>query len=203
MKVQCFSCGMNYTNCYIVYDKKSRIGFCVDVSDKLPQEYFDYIKNKQLKIEYLLLTHGHFDHTQDILRFHQMFPETKIVISETDYQKIQTDTAVYCECGKFVKPDIFAVEGEDLPFLNRMIRVLETPGHTPGSVCYLYQEMVFCGDTVFCGSVGRTDLPGGSFPMLLQSLQKVKALKTGTLYPGHMELTDIPTEMKYNQFFSL
>ena len=83
------------------------------------------------------------------------------------------------------------------------VKVIATPGHTSGGVCYVFADAVFCGDTIFHGSVGRTDLATGSFFDLLKSVKRVSALGNYKLYPGHMAVTDIATEKKINEYFKL
>ena len=203
MKIKVFPMGSNLTNCYIVFDENTKEAFCVDVSDKIHQNYFDFIKKEHLNIRYLFLTHGHYDHTQDIRSFHLNFPDTKIIISKTDYDNIQKNLNVFCEKEKFVQPDFLCEEGSEYTFCGSVIRTLATPGHTAGSVCYLYGDGIFCGDTIFHGSVGRTDLPTGSFFDILNSVRRVSALGDYKLYPGHMDVTDMATEKKINEYFRL
>lgn len=201
MKIQTFSMGQNFTNCYVVFDESTKAGFCVDVCDRISDDYFDFIKNNHIQVEYLLLTHGHFDHTLDILSFLKQFPDTKIIISKTDYQNILNATPVFCSPEAFCKPHEFACDGTELPFCGDAVTVIATPGHTDGSVCYRFGSMLFCGDTVFAGSVGRTDLPTGSMMQLMRSIHTIKQLGDLTLYPGHMGESTIASEMKYNPFF--
>ena len=203
MKVKTFQCGQNYTNCYIIYDENTKECFCVDVSDRISREYFLFLEKNALKPTFLLLTHGHFDHTRDILSFKNKFEDTKIVISRIDYENILNNTYVFCESNLFCEPDITVCDGEKLGFCNEDIIVLSTPGHTNGSVCYLFKDMCFCGDTVFSGSVGRTDLPTGSFTQLINSVGKIKKLDGFKLFPGHMEPSDVQTEKRHNQYFNL
>lgn len=203
MRVKSFQCGENFTNCYIVYEENTKDCFLVDVSDRLSREYFLFLENNSLKPLYLLLTHGHYDHTKDILSFKKKYPDTKIVISQKDYENILNNTYVFCKNELFCKPDILVADFDSLDFSGKKIKVLATPGHTDGSVCYLYENMCFCGDTVFSGSVGRTDLPTGSFTEILKSVNKIKNLGDYKLYPGHMEETDIKTEKRYNHFFNI
>ncbi|MBR2589438.1 MAG: MBL fold metallo-hydrolase [Clostridia bacterium] len=201
MKTVCFEQGSIGTNCYIVFDENSHKGFCVDISDHASASFYRFIKEEKIELIYLLLTHGHYDHTQDIGAFHREFPYTKIVISQIDYENIQAGLDVFCEASIFPKPDILCTKDSELTFSQKPIQVIETPGHTSGSVCYLFENMLFCGDTVFKGSIGRTDLPTGSFCDIMQSVKKIASLGNLKLLPGHMETTDIATQLIENPYF--
>lgn len=201
MKVKIFSMGENYTNCYIVYDEKTAEAFCVDVCDRINEKYFDFIHQKKLNVRYLFLTHGHYDHTQDILTFKAHFPDTKIIISKIDFNNIEAHLPVFCDTKQFVSPDVLCENGSEYSFADSKVRVLATPGHTSGSVCFIYENMIFCGDTVFHQSIGRTDLPTGSFFDIMQSVQKISMMGDYKLLPGHMDVTDIATEKRVNGYF--
>ena len=201
MKIKLFEEGSIGTNCFIVYDEASKKAFCVDVSDRISNKYFEFIDSKNLQIEYLLLTHGHYDHCADILRFTARYPLAKVVISEADYQNILSSRGVFCERERFAAPAVLVNDGDTIPFCGQTIQVIATPGHTSGSVCYLYLNHLFCGDTVFDGSIGRTDLPTGSFFEIMKSVAKISALGDYQLYPGHMGVTDIATQRRVNSFF--
>lgn len=203
MKVKMFPSGSIQTNCYIVFDRKTKAAFCVDVSDRLEYKYFDFISANGLNVKYLLLTHGHYDHTQDVLQFKKNFADAKIAISKKDYDNILNATEVFCPPCEFVTPDILFEGGDKLEFLSEYIEIIATPGHTNGSVCFKFRDMLFCGDTVFYGSIGRTDMPTGSFTEILSSVKKINALGNLKLYPGHMQTTDIKTQRIINPYFNL
>ena len=201
MKIVCFEQGSIGTNCYIVYDEHSHKGFCVDISDCAAQDYFTFIDNHHIELMYMLLTHGHYDHTQDIARFHTKYPNAKIVISKADYENILKGLDVFCAPDIFPEPDLLCEEGSEIEFCDKTIRVIATPGHTSGSVCFLFGDALFCGDTVFDGSIGRTDLPTGSFTTIMQSVKKISELGDIKLFPGHMGITDIKTQRRKNPYF--
>ena len=97
--------------------------------------------------------------------------------------------------------DKTVIEGDRLPFGNSEIEVIHTPGHTVGSVCYKIGDMIFSGDTLFCGSIGRTDFPGGSMLQMTASLKKLSKLEGNyNVYPGHEDLTDLDTERRTNLY---
>jgi len=201
MKIALFEQGSIGTNCYIVYDETEKQAFCVDCSDKISNAYFDFIEKNALQIQYLLLTHGHYDHAADILAFTRRFPNSQVVISQTDYENIRQEKSVFCESDAFPEPSMLVNDGDILPFLNSSIKIIATPGHTSGSVCYLFGDALFCGDTVFDGSIGRTDMATGSFFEIMKSVAKIASLGNYALYPGHMSTTDIATQKEINPYF--
>ena len=201
--IKTFIYGVNGTNCYIVYDKESGEAFCVDVGDELGDEYIDFMHRNALQPRYLFLTHGHYDHTLALKKFAAAFEETKIVISKADDENIRNGLRVFCDKAAYVTPDILVEDGDTFSVLGATVRVISTPGHTSGSVCYQFENHLFCGDTVFRESIGRTDMPTGSFFEIIQSVKKIAALGNLKLYPGHMGVTDMAHELKYNEYFKL
>lgn len=193
--------GMISTNCYIVYENSS--GVIVDPADNAP-----YILNKcrelGVKPEVILLTHGHFDHilaAEEIRRtFHipiYACEKEMALLKEPDFNLSRTGGEEVS-----LEADYWLREGETLELLGRKWKVLNTPGHTGGSVCYYIEEeqVLFSGDTLFCQSVGRTDLPTGQFSEIMESVVGVLfALPEETkVYPGHGEGTSIGYEKKRN-----
>ena len=200
MRIKAFEQGELFTNCYIVYNE-SRHAFCVDVSECLGIEYFNFIIQNNLTVDYLFLTHGHYDHCGDIQRFHKYFPNAKIVISRKDYENILHSTDVFCPVEEFVNPDFLVEEGDCFDVLEKSLTVMETPGHTSGSICFVLDDCIFCGDTVFRGSIGRSDLATGSFFEILNSLKRVLEKGDYKLYPGHMKATDTKRELRNNPYY--
>ncbi|MBQ6380190.1 MAG: MBL fold metallo-hydrolase [Clostridia bacterium] len=201
MKIECFEQGSIGTNCYIVYDEVSRNAFCVDVSDRIYPSFYAFIQTHQLNIQYVLLTHGHYDHASDIKAFCSRYPAAKVVISIEDDANIRKGLSVFCHPSDYVEPTVLVEDGDTLDFCGKEILVIATPGHTSGSVCYLFEDALFCGDTVFYGSIGRTDVPTGSFFEIMKSVSKISRLGNYKLFPGHMQTTDIPTQRKVNPYF--
>lgn len=203
MKIVCFVFGNIGTNCYIVYDELTKNAFCVDIADNASKAYFDFINKENLNVEYMLLTHAHHDHVLSAKEFKSRYAQTKIVISKVDYQNILNGKMRLVSADNFVEPDVLVEDNSTIDFQGEAIRVIATPGHTSGSVCYLFENNLFCGDTVFKGSVGRTDLPTGSPKQLLNSINKLKQIdKNLNLFSGHMEVTDLLSEKKYNPYFN-
>ncbi|MBO6087774.1 MBL fold metallo-hydrolase [bacterium] len=201
MIIKTYTAGFLENNMYLVLDEKSKKGILIDATECLSEIIEDA---KGYDIEYILLTHGHFDHILGLNDFKKAL-NSKAVINQNDlvisdnvneftrlFNQPDTIPPVY---EKFVK------DGDELAVGNLKIKVLATPGHTEGGVCYIIDDKMFSGDTLFRESVGRTDLFGGDFAKLKDSI-KNKVLKLNdniTVYPGHGPTTTIKHEKKYNE----
>ena len=194
--------GVLRTNCYIVYDETLGKGIIIDPggeSDKI----IKVLDELNVKIEYIIATHGHFDHVLCVDTVKE-YTNSRFIIHEADV-KIMEYSKIWVS-GKWVppKPDILldtecTIRVSDTLKLN----ILYTPGHTPGSICIHINNMLFTGDTLFKGTIGRTDIPGGSFKQILKSLEKIKRLPRNTLIlPGHGSFTTLDQELKYNPYLS-
>ena len=147
-----------------------------------------------LSLDAVLLTHGHFDHVGAVKDLHEA-TGCKVYLCTDDLSMPAKWTA-----GELFYTDAYG-EGTELDLAGLHIRVLHTPGHTPGSVCLMVDDSIFCGDTLFAGSCGRTDLPGGDQNMLFQSLLRLAAMEEDyTCYPGHSGSTTLAREKQYNPF---
>ncbi len=190
-------------NCYIV--ERGDSCFVVDPggnTELLKKELTGY------KVLFVLLTHGHFDHIDGLRIF-----DCPIYIHENDYEMlINPKKALYHMLGGLVpsydyrKLNIIKIKDNDIiPFVDQEIRVIHTPGHSSGSVCYLYRDKLFSGDTLFKGSIGRTDFPDSSYEAMKKSLVKIIDNLDDNIkvYPGHDEITSIKDEKKNNQYYLL
>ena len=210
MKIKTCVLGMISTNCYIVYRKQDNApaGELMPAVVIDPGDNASYIHNKcrelGVKPEAILLTHGHFDHmlaAEDVRRaFHVPIyagEKEMALLKEPDMNLSRTGgEAVSLTADKWLR------EGETLELLGLKWKVLFTPGHTSGSVCYYVEEegVLFSGDTLFCQSVGRTDLPTGSSSDIIDSVIRVLFMlpEETKVYPGHEEETTIGWEKKRN-----
>lgn len=157
----------------------------------------------------ILITHGHYDHIKYVDEWHERFPDAPIYMNPAD-QVLLGDPGDNCSymdglAKVFDFPYVKAEGSIDVGGID--IDVLSTPGHTMGSVCYMFREedkqYLFTGDTVFAGSVGRTDMAGGSFALLNKSIEAVSKLDPETLiFPGHGPESTVGDEVKYNPFFA-
>ena len=186
--IQKFVVGLLQTNCYLVSCEITGHTFVIDPGDS-PRRIIDYIRRNEFIPKGILLTHGHPDHTggTKILRNELGVP---VMIHPKDSQMLRLigiETA-----------DKYLVHGEFLDLGRIRFVVIHTPGHTPGSVCIYFSEqnVLFSGDTLFKGGVGRTDLPGGQAKQLEDSLKnRVLELPPDTeVYPGHGPETVISKE---------
>lgn len=191
MTITTIPLGMLQTNCYILTED----GRClvIDPGDEA-EKVLTFLKQKELVLEAILLTHGHFDHVGAV----------KNLAAETDCRVFlcQEDLALpgAMTAGPLFYTDLYK-EGDKLTLAGLSFEVLHTPGHTPGSVCLRFGEHLFSGDTLFAGSCGRTDFPGSSPAAMGQSLNRLSQLEEHLkVYPGHGESTTIGEEKRYNPY---
>lgn len=195
------------TNCYVIWCKRTMEAVVVDPGF---ESYNDAervlgIVKKKLKVKFIVNTHGHPDHTCGNGTVKDA-TGASILIHEADAEMLSEAGKKLAALFGFhvVSPpaDSCLAEGDIVGFGDARLRVLHTPGHSPGSVCLLGEDCVFSGDTLFAGSVGRVDLPGGSGRELLRSLRrKIGRLSDYlTLYPGHGPKSTIGEEKRCNPF---
>ena len=160
--------GAYQTNCYILHQEDSSSCVVIDPG-YTPEVILDFLAGKGLKLEAILLTHGHFDHVGAV---RDLAAETgcKVYLNPDDLSMPPRMTA-----GPLYYTDTYS-DGDTLSPAGIPFQVLSTPGHTPGSVCLIAENYLFSGDTLFAGSRGRTDLPGGSTRAILESLRRLAAL---------------------------
>jgi hydroxyacylglutathione hydrolase len=180
--------GILDSNCYIIYDEESGDGVVVDAGgDAAP--LLDEIEKRGITIRTILNTHGHFDHIAGNAGLASL--NVPFALHPSDYDLLAEGGGASWFSMPYAPsplPTIELVDGLELPVGKLHIRVILTPGHTPGSVCFYIPEdqAVITGDTLFAGSVGRTDLPGGDPRALTQSLVRLLDLPSDTVvYPGH------------------
>lgn len=188
-------------NCYLITDESTGEAALVDCTDA-SQKMLDFIGNANLK--YILLTHGHFDHIGGVPEIKEKFG-AKVVISEADSEMLSSGKASLAAfCGinqQNTSADILVAEGSEIMLVKTKISVIATPGHTKGGVCYLADDCIFTGDTLFFCSCGRTDFPGGSAKEIMQSLKRLSALDSALkVYPGHDRFSTIGFEKQNNPY---
>jgi glyoxylase-like metal-dependent hydrolase (beta-lactamase superfamily II) len=176
-------------NCYIVGCKKTKEAVVIDPGGDVPRIVSELVK-RELTVKYILNTHGHWDHTAG--------NEELKGITKAPLRIHAADAR-----GMSEEPDGFLEAGEEIRFGTYSLKVLHTPGHSPGGVCLHSPGVVFCGDTLFAGSIGRTDLPGGSYEQLIEGVRKkLFCMDDDTrVYPGHGPTSTIGQEKRYNPFF--
>lgn len=197
-------------NAYIVSDETNEaviIDGAVN-SDKEMLSLKQFVDNNRLKIKYIINTHGHLDHIcgNDRLKVEYKVPVLANFKDNDLIENVGREAAMFgFRMNRQSLPDQNIVDGDEIHFGNSVLKVLEVPGHSRGSVA-LYSEagnFVICGDALFCGSIGRTDLPGGSYAQLIDSI-KEKLFTLGRdcgVMPGHGGFTTIGHEIDTNPFF--
>ena len=197
--------GQVFTNCYFLKNKKTGELLIVDPGD-YAEKVFQKVALMQGKPVGILLTHGHFDHIMAVKEVKEKYQipvyacmQEEVMLAEPTINM----TAVYGSACS-IKPDVLLDDGQIFEAAGFSIQMFHTPGHTKGSCCYYIEDegVLFSGDTLFCGSVGRTDFPGGSSAEIVRSLHKlVDALPEDTeVFPGHDTSTTIGYEKRYNPF---
>ncbi len=191
-------------NNYLLIDEESKEAVLIDCSAARP-ELIKEIKDMGIKLKYILLTHGHFDHILGVDKFKEVFG-IDAYVSEDDIPQVKASPEMIQMFTGLTVPQItgvdkFAADGDEFAIGNTKIKAISTPGHTEGGMCYLVEDKLFSGDTLFQRSVGRTDFPGGSFEKLSKSIkEKLFLLPDDTeVYPGHGAKTTIGFEKKYNE----
>ncbi len=200
MKVKTITAGAVQTNSYVLYNE-NRECIVVDSGDGI-REILSYIDENLLRCDSVLLTHGHFDHASGCAELQKR--GAKVYMSEFDLPMLSSAdnlAQAFGESFTSFTPDFLVRGGEVLTILGERIEVIATPGHTKGSVCYKWNDVLFTGDTLFRLSIGRTDFPGGSYADMKTSLAKLFALSGDfAVLPGHGENTTLNYERKYNPY---
>lgn len=190
-------------NCYVISDDEG-LGVIVDPGSDGENIYLQTIQ-AGVKPVAILLTHGHFDHVGAVNYLKNKY---NLQVYANIYEKgILSDASkiyVFGGAGESVEVDKWVEDGDELVFGQLKFKVIHTPGHTTGSCCYLTENHLIAGDTLFFESIGRCDLPGGSFETINNSIRtKLFTLDGDTMvYPGHGGTTDIDHEKKFNPFIT-
>lgn len=197
--------GMVYTNCYFLKNKETGELLLVDPADA-PEKIVQKIEEMQAKPVGILLTHGHYDHILAVEDIKEKYG-LKVYACSKEQEMLREPSmnmSGYGGRATSIKPDVLLNDLEVFTAAGFSVQMIHTPGHTPGSCCYYLKDegVLFSGDTLFYGSVGRTDFPGGSTADIVRSLHKlVDNLPEETeVFPGHDASTTIGYEKRYNPF---
>ena len=197
MKVKLMQVGPIGTNCYLLEDEETGKAAVIDPGEEADR-ILAQIKSDQVKVEYILLTHGHYDHTTAVPALHAALPDAKIYIHAADANR--AGSRLFPLSGA-VKELHFYDEGDTLTLGSLTIHVMYTPGHSKGSVTLLVGDVLFTGDTLFAGSCGRTDLAGGSYEEIMSSLARLGKLEGDYhVCPGHDVTSTLERERQFNPF---
>ena len=205
LMMQGFYTGPLDVNCYVVYDDQTKNGFMVDPGG-VSKTLTSFIETQHIKIKMIFLTHGHGDHIGGAREYREKYQapiyahkEEGIVLGSAMYNS----SAMMFGYPVELQADVYVTDGQEIPFEGHTIKILHTPGHSPGGICILIEKWLFCGDTLFAGSVGRTDFPLCSTKDLFDGIRnKLFTLDPDTMvFPGHGPSTTIGFEKEHNPFF--
>lgn len=202
MKIDTIVVGALQVNCFIVYDE-SLDATVVDPGDEA-EKIIRLIEDRKLKVSRIVCTHAHFDHVGAVTRLKEK-TGAAVLLHKGDldiYMRADKQGALW---GFHIEqppaPDMYMLEGDEVSVGRFRLKVLHTPGHSPGGICLYGERVIFTGDTIFAGSVGRTDFPGGSLAELKRSFARIIALPSETrMFPGHGPLTTVKNEKEDNFF---
>lgn len=193
INIKTLALGAYQTNCYLVWDESADTCVVIDPGYE-PDTVLDEVRNLGKTIAAVLLTHGHFDHVGGV---RELAAETgcPVYLHEAELSMPPQMTA-----GPLYYTNLYK-EGDFAEAAGLSFKVLHTPGHTPGSVCLMCENAMFSGDTLFWGSCGRTDLPGGNWATICASLKRLAALSGDyDVYPGHGDATKLSFERNFNPY---
>jgi hydroxyacylglutathione hydrolase len=205
--LQSLAVGPIMANCFILGCEKTRKAAVIDPGDE-PSRILMKLAEQKLTVEYIINTHGHFDHVGANRKLKEV-TGAKLVIHALDQPMLEVLSETSAAFGLSVEnsppPDQTVKDGDTLQFGEITLTVLHTPGHTPGGISLHTDGVVFVGDTLFAGSIGRTDFPGGDFDTLISSIRN-KLYPLGDqviVYSGHGPETTIGREKRFNPFASM
>ena len=205
LMVKCVAVGRLFSNSYVIFDSESKEGIIIDAGDEA-EKIFSIVKNHGVAVKGIFLTHGHFDHVLALKDLEEklgcgfyIHKEDERILSSAPSD---AKTFLGIDVPPPPKPDGWLQDGQTITIGRSAAKVIHTPGHTPGSVCFVFDGFVFTGDLLFAGSIGRTDMPGGDLNSLLSSIKNklFKLPDDYLVYPGHGPSTMIGVEKSMNPF---
>lgn len=199
MKIESLQVGPIMTNCYILYDEAAKVCAVIDPGEE-GDRIAAAVEKSGCALQYVLLTHGHYDHFTGLAALLRHY-DVPVYINQKD--AMDHDGGRYSL--RFPRLDAahqrWYGEGDELQLGNLTIRVMETPGHSRGSVCLVVGDVIFSGDTLFRSSCGRTDFDGGDYRAILESLGRLGRLEGDYhVYPGHDRDTTLAEERRFNPY---
>ncbi len=208
--VRGLECGPVATNAWVACNSSIHLAFCVDVPPNSHDAILQVLEEQKCRLTDILLTHTHWDHVADCAALARTTGAPVTVHALDAYRLIEPDRHTVWPLPFHIEsviPSVVLSNETEISAAGIRLKVLHTPGHTEGGVCFVDEvsTRVFVGDTLFAGSVGRTDLPGGNMEQLLESIQSKLLTLPGemTVFPGHGPTTTIETERTSNPFLIL
>ena len=205
MQLRCITVGYPPENCYLLLCGQGQ-AVLVDPGAQADRLY-EAVRQSGHTLSWILLTHGHYDHIGAVQRLRELtgarlaVPRDERTLLADAQQNLSAYTMPAPLC--ITDADLYLGDGDTLEVGDTVLQTLHTPGHTEGSSCYLCGDVLFAGDTLFYGSIGRTDFPGGNVQKMLASLQRLATLPPETaVYPGHGEATTVGQEVACNPYMN-
>jgi len=197
MQIKQMQVGELATNCYFLVDEEAKKAAVIDPGAE-GGRILDELHKLDAQVEYILLTHGHYDHIGAVAQLHEALPQAKVYLHKADSRGTGFHVVPLAD----QVPDLlYYDDGDTLALGSLTIQVIHTPGHTPGGVTLRVGDVLFTGDTLFAGSMGRSDFPGGNTRQLFGSLKKLAQLDGDfQVLPGHEGTTTLDVERKSNVF---
>lgn len=190
-------------NCYIIGDNETKKGAVIDPGGNA-HEIIRVINDNKINVEYIILTHGHGDHIGAVEELKEKTNAKILAHEEEKYilNDAQNNLTVAIGMGEIkIEADEYLKENQVVKIGNLELKIIHTPGHTPGCMCIMVDDVMFTGDTLFAGSIGRTDLPGGDYDTILNSVKKLSKFDEEiTIYPGHGPSSKIGIEQRMNPY---
>ncbi|KGF13027.1 hydrolase [Peptostreptococcus sp. MV1] len=206
MKIKVITDRMMEENTYVCYDENTLDAVLIDPSLNIDEEK-KFIKDNNLNVKYIMLTHGHADHIGDVLELKKMTGAK--ILAHQDEKEMLNDASKNMSIQFFpvrveFDADIYVTDREKLKLGDHTFSFIATPGHTKGGMCIRLGMDMFTGDTLFAGSIGRTDFYGGDYKQLLKSLKKLSKMENDlAVYPGHGPASTIGIEKEKNYYMKL
>lgn len=203
IKINCYVVGMIATNCYLIEDEATGARAVIDPGDR-SEELIAELDSRGGKLDYILLTHGHYDHVIGVAELCDRYHPT-VCAAEAEMELLQKGlynlSSVHNIRINSFNVDRQLKDGDIIMLGESEIKFISTPGHTAGSGCYIVDDCIFSGDTIFCESIGRTDFPTSSMRSMMRSVERIKNLEGDyAIYPGHEMFTTLEHERKFNPF---
>ncbi len=197
MNIKSIQVGQLATNCYFLVDEAEKKAAVIDPGDEADRILAE-LEKLDARVEYILLTHGHYDHIGAVVRLHEALPDAEVYIHKADSKGTGFHVVPLADQVVGLR---YYDDGDTLALGALTVHVIHTPGHTPGGVTLRVGDALFTGDTLFYGSMGRSDFPGGNTQQLFASLKKLAQLEGDYhVLPGHDMTTTLDRERKSNVF---